>query len=128
MSEYLLRCLNIRVMKGCGFVIIDSDTHISPADGLDLAPAEELIKFMEKSKVDKSLIWLKPPYLRQIDESNAFIYRAAKTYPDKLLGFGWTDPNLGIDKARDMVKKCVYEYGFFGVKLNGAQNSYFIDD
>jgi predicted TIM-barrel fold metal-dependent hydrolase len=25
------------------------------------------------------------------------------------------------------VKKCVYDYGFYGVKLNGAQNSYYID-
>jgi predicted TIM-barrel fold metal-dependent hydrolase len=26
------------------------------------------------------------------------------------------------------VKRCIYEYGFHGVKLNGAQNSYYIDD
>jgi len=26
-----------------------------------------------------------------------------------------------------MVRRCVEEYGFYGVKLNGAQNSFFID-
>ena len=26
------------------------------------------------------------------------------------------------------MKRCVEEYGFYGVKLNGAQNSYYIDD
>ncbi len=26
------------------------------------------------------------------------------------------------------MKRCVYDYGFFGVKLNGAQNEFFIDD
>jgi hypothetical protein len=35
---------------------------------------------------------------------------------------------LGLDAARAAVKRCVEEYGFYGVKLNGAQNSYYIDD
>jgi uncharacterized protein len=26
-----------------------------------------------------------------------------------------------------MVKRCIEEYGFYGVKLNGAQNNYIID-
>jgi hypothetical protein len=26
------------------------------------------------------------------------------------------------------VKRCIHDYGFYGVKLNGAQNSYYIDD
>jgi predicted TIM-barrel fold metal-dependent hydrolase len=33
-----------------------------------------------------------------------------------------------VDIAKDMAKKCIEEYGFFGVKLNGAQNEYYIDD
>lgn len=109
-------------------MIIDADTHISPVKGMDFSPVEELIKSMEKSNVDKAITWLKPPYLREIDESNQYIYETTKAYPDKIIGFGWADPNLGVSKAKDMVKKCVYEYGFYGVKLNGAQNSFFIDD
>ena len=57
-----------------------------------------------------------------------YIFEASKKHPDKILGFGWADPNLGVDKAKDMVKKCINCYGFYGVKLNGAQNSYFIDN
>jgi predicted TIM-barrel fold metal-dependent hydrolase len=33
-----------------------------------------------------------------------------------------------VDHAKDMVKRCADDYGFYGVKLNGAQNYYFIDD
>ncbi|KKL80019.1 hypothetical protein LCGC14_2009010, partial [marine sediment metagenome] len=32
------------------------------------------------------------------------------------------------DKAKETVRRCIEEYRFFGVKLNGAQNSFFIDD
>jgi len=46
----------------------------------------------------------------------------------RILGFGWSDPNLGIQKAKDEVKRCIDEFGFYGVKLNGAQNDYSIDD
>jgi predicted TIM-barrel fold metal-dependent hydrolase len=83
---------------------------------------------MDRAGVDKALVLLVPPYRREIDKSNAYIYEAAKAHPDRLLGFGWADPRLGVQKAKDMVKKCVEEYGFFGVKLNGAQNEFFIDD
>jgi predicted TIM-barrel fold metal-dependent hydrolase len=49
-------------------------------------------------------------------------------HPDRILGFGWADPRLGLDKAKETVKRCIDDYGFYGVKLNGAQNSYYIDD
>ena len=62
-----------------------------------------------------------------IEGHNAYVYRATQACPDKILGFGWADPTVGVAHAADMVKKCVYEYGFYGVKLNGAQNNYYID-
>jgi predicted TIM-barrel fold metal-dependent hydrolase len=33
-----------------------------------------------------------------------------------------------VQKAREMARKCLLQYGFYGVKLNGAQNDFFIDD
>lgn len=33
-----------------------------------------------------------------------------------------------MERARDEIKRCLEEYQFFGVKLNGAQDSFFIDD
>jgi len=109
-------------------MIVDADCHISPIrEGANIT-TEQLLARMDEARVDKALTWLTPPYRREIDESNAYVYQAVREHPDKLLGFGWADPRLGVQKARDMVKKCVDDYGFFGVKLNGAQNEFFVDD
>jgi predicted TIM-barrel fold metal-dependent hydrolase len=109
-------------------MIIDADTHVSPTgeDGFALE-IDELIGRMDRAGVDKALTWLRPPYMRGIDASNAYVYEATQRYPDRVLGFGWANPRLGVEEAKDTVKKCIYEYGFYGVKLNGAQDSYYID-
>lgn len=107
-------------------MIIDADTHITPTD--EGISSEELIEMIDNSDVDKTLTWIQPPYMRKISKSNQYLYQAAKKYSDKIIGFGWADPNLGVENAKDMVKKCIYEYGFHGVKLNGAQNNFYVDD
>jgi predicted TIM-barrel fold metal-dependent hydrolase len=110
-------------------MIIDADTHISPTGEDAMAiTVDDLLHRMDHAGVDKALTWLRPPYLREVDESNAYVHQAMQQYPDRILGFGWADPRLGLDKARDAVKRCIDDYGFYGVKLNGAQNSYYIDD
>ena len=110
-------------------MIIDADVHISPTfESGNSIRIEELIERMDYAGVDKAVTWLQPPYMRGIDEANRYVYDAAQKYADRILGFGWVDPNLGIDKAKDMVKTCIEKYNFFGVKLNGAQNSFYIDD
>lgn len=109
--------------------IIDADVHLAPIREQEIdASIENTIIKMDRAKVDQALVWLIPPYLRYIDDSNAYIYKATQQYPDRFLGFGWADPNLGVAKAIESVKKCVYEYGFHGVKLNGAQNNFYIDN
>ena len=110
-------------------MIIDADVHISPP--LDVGRRmgiEELLKEMDRSGVNKALTWLQPPYMRKIDASNEYIHQATKQHPDRILGFGWVDPHLGVEKSKDTVKRCIFEYGFPGVKLNGAQNDFYIDD
>ncbi len=110
-------------------MIIDADTHISPTgEDARAITIDELLRRMDRAGVDRALTWLRPPYMREIDESNAYVHQAAQQHPDRILGFGWADPRLGIDKAKQAVKRCIDDYGFYGVKLNGAQNSYFIDD
>jgi len=108
-------------------MIIDADTHISPTGG-DFALEAHMAR-MERSGIDKTLTWLKPDYTGTgIEEHNTYVYCAMQAYPDRILGFGWADPTVSVAHAKDMVKKCVYEYGMYGVKLNGAQNYYYIDD
>ncbi len=110
-------------------MIIDADVHLSPQlERGSEASIEITVERMEKAGVDQALVWLIPPYMRSIDAGNAYIHEAVRRYPDRFLGFGWADPNLGIDNAVDMVRRCTEDYGFFGVKLNGAQNSFYIDD
>jgi predicted TIM-barrel fold metal-dependent hydrolase len=110
-------------------LIIDADTHISPTgEDANAITIDELLRRMDRAGVAKALTWLRPPYIREIDESNTYVHQAVQQHPDRILGFGWADPRLGLGKAKDAVKRCVEEYGFYGVKLNGAQNSYYIDD
>jgi hypothetical protein len=109
-------------------MIIDGDTHIAPNDQ-DFV-LEKHLKNMERAGVDKTLVWLSPHHYvgKEIIAHNRYVYEAAKTSPDRILPFGWTDPTIGVHLAKDMVKMCVEEFGFHGVKMNGAQNNYFIDD
>jgi len=110
-------------------MIIDADVHISPTpEGENSIQIEELLRRMEHASVDKAVTWLQPPYMRQLDKANEYVHKAMKKHPDKILGFGWVNPNLGVEKAKKDVKKYINEYGFYGVKLNGAQNDFYIDD
>jgi len=108
--------------------IIDADTHISPLNEAVSFRAEKLIDEMDRAGVAQSVVWLQPPYMREINSSLAYIYESAKKYPGRLLPFVWANPHLGVEESVETIKKCMLEYGFYGVKLNGAQDSYYIDD
>ena len=109
-------------------MIIDADTHISPfgEDAYDIT-VDELLRRLDRAKVDKAIVWLRPPYMREISEANRYVYDAMQNHSDRLIGFGWVDPHLGKEKMLDEVKRCHEEYGMYGIKLNGAQNSFYID-
>lgn len=110
-------------------MIIDADCHISSSkfDGLAIT-ADELIHQMDRAEVDKALVWLKPPYNKDIEPENRAVYEAAQRYGERLLPFGWANPRLGAESTRDTIKRCFEEYGFYGLKFNGAQDDYVIDD
>jgi predicted TIM-barrel fold metal-dependent hydrolase len=77
-------------------MIIDADCHISSHNFDALAfTADELMEHMDRAGVDKALIWLKPPYNRDVEPENRAVYEATLKYPDRLLGFGWANPRLG---------------------------------
>jgi predicted TIM-barrel fold metal-dependent hydrolase len=111
-------------------MIIDADTHISPTgkDFADFSLGAHMER-MTRAGVDKTLTWLKPDYEGTgIEGHNAYVYEAMRKHPDQILGFGWADPTVSVEHAIQMVHRCVDEYGMHGVKLNGAQNHYYIDD
>ncbi|MDP9362698.1 MAG: amidohydrolase family protein [Chloroflexota bacterium] len=111
-------------------MIIDGDVHISPTpQGGNSIGIDELLRRMDRAGVAKAVTWLQPPYVRhEIDAGNAYVASAMRDHPDRIIGFGWADPNLGVERAIDDVRRAVEEHGFFGVKLNGAQNDFRIDD
>ncbi len=110
-------------------MIIDADCHISSHkfDALAIT-ADELIGHMDRAGVDKALVWLKPPYNKDIAPENRAVYEATRKYSDRLIGFGWANPRLGLESSRDTIKRCFEEYGFYGIKFNGAQDDYVIDE
>jgi len=111
-------------------MIIDADTHISPTgqDFEDFSLEAHMAR-MARSGVDKTLTWLKPDYQGTgIEGHNAYVYQAMQEYPNQILGFGWADPTVSVEHAIEMVHRCIEDYDMYGVKLNGAQNHYYIDD
>jgi predicted TIM-barrel fold metal-dependent hydrolase len=110
-------------------VIIDADTHVSAVKFDSLAiDAEQLIAMMDRSAVDKAVVWLKPPYDRDVSRENRYVRDAALRYPDRLLPFGWANPRLGVGKAREEIARCLDDFGMHGVKFNGAQDDHRIDE
>jgi predicted TIM-barrel fold metal-dependent hydrolase len=111
-------------------MIVDADTHISPTpQGGNSLTSDELLRCMDRAGVDKALTWLQPPYLRnETSAGNAYVHRAMREHPDRILGFGWLDPHLGHEWIANEIRRGVEEYGFYGFKLNGAQNGFVIDD
>lgn len=110
-------------------MIIDADCHIS-SEKLDPGSitADDLIARMDRASVDRAIVWLRPPYDRDIDRENQAVYAASRRFPDRLLPFGWANPRLGRQATFDTIKRCFEEYGFLGIKFNGAQDDYVIDD
>jgi predicted TIM-barrel fold metal-dependent hydrolase len=109
--------------------IVDADCHISSHKFDPLAiTADELIAQMDRAEVAQALVWLKPPYTKDIEPENRAIAEAAGAYGGRLLPFGWANPRLGKVATLETITRCFEEYGFLGVKFNGAQDNYVIDD
>jgi len=107
-------------------MIIDADCHISPfTEGIQV---DELIMRMDRAGVEKAIAWLQPLYMRDVEQGNAYVNQATRLHPDRLIPFGWVDPHYGYAASMATIHRCLDEYGFPGVKLNGAQNEFFIDD
>lgn len=110
-------------------MIVDADCHISSRKFDSSAVlADELIAIMDKAEVDKALVWLRPPYDKNIEPENRAVYDAARAHPGRVLPFGWTNPRLGRERALKAIQTCYEEYGLLGIKFNGAQDDYVIDD
>ena len=70
-------------------MIIDADCHIPSRkfDGIAIL-AGELVEQMDRAGVDRALIWLKPPYDKNIEPENRAVYAADKAFPGRFIPFG----------------------------------------
>lgn len=136
-------------------LVIDTDTHITDPQligvqikkkleaftgyfqGMPIS-AEQLINEMDLNGVDMSLTWQNPACIdygknqkvnyRKLMKANEYIFKASRKYPDRFIPAGWTDPKaLGLDLAKKGVEKLVREFGFSIIKMNPAQNEFFLD-
>ena len=110
-------------------MIIDSDTHFSPFRKLpESVNAEEWNDRMAEAGIDKAVCWMMHQHLDEPQASNKYIYESSKKF-SRIMPFGWVMlPPQGLQKTLDEVKRCLEEYGFFGIKINGSQNEHNIDN
>ena len=59
-------------------MIYDADVHISRTEA-NGQPVEELLRQMDAAGIDRALVWQQPPYFRDVDEANRYVY----TYPQR---------------------------------------------
>jgi len=136
-------------------LVIDTDTHITHPlligaqvksklktftgyfQGMPVS-AEQLINEMDINGVDMALTWQNPACIdygknhkvnyQKLVEANEYIYTSSRKYPARFIPAGWTDPKaLGLDLAKKCVEKLVLEFGFPIVKMNPAQNEFYMD-
>ena len=108
-------------------MIFDCDSHISPYKMLpESIGAEEWDARMERAGIDKAICWLMQQKIDTVYESNRYIYESSKRYA-RMVPFGWISLKEGIDNSLDETTRCLKEYGFRGIKINGSQNFHNID-
>ena len=80
-------------------MIIDADCHISSQkfDGLAIL-AGELIDALDRAGVDKALVWLKPPYDKNIEPENQAVYDSQPGVPGQA-----SSPSAGPTRAWERI-------------------------
>jgi len=108
-------------------MIVDCDSHFSPFRKLpESVNAEEWNDFMAEAGVDRAICWMMQQHLDEPQESNRYIYESSRKFP-RIVPFGWVMLPQGLEKTLDEVKRCLNDYGFYGIKINGSQNQHNID-
>lgn len=108
-------------------MIIDGDCHLSARpDAFEISP-DQLLALLDVNGVDQAVSWPMVSYQREVAADNTAIAEGAKRNPDRIIPFGGINPRLGLTNALDEVDRCA-DFGFRGIKLNGARDVYFIDD
>ncbi len=109
-------------------MFIDADCHVSARSGPGQLSADDLVRQLDASGVDRAIAWPMVSYTRDLAEDNRAVRDGARAHPDRIIPFGGVNPRLGLDESMAELRRCIDEYGVRGVKLNGARDGYSIDD
>lgn len=108
-------------------MIIDCDSHFSPFRKLpESINADEWDAAMAEAGIDRAICWMMQQHLDEPQESNKYIYESSRRFP-RMVPFGWIMLPQGLQESIEEAKRCLEEYGFFGIKINGSQNKHNID-
>ena len=112
---------------------VDGDTHISGRKYGARISAEEMIAKLDECGIDSALTWVHPQQQNEdtcdFPAENKYVYESAKKYPDRFLPMGWLNPTqYSFKETSEQIKRYTDEYGFYGIKLNGALGKYSIID
>ncbi|MBC7235929.1 MAG: amidohydrolase [Chloroflexi bacterium] len=109
-------------------MIIDADCHISSRRSGPGIGVDELLRQLDALGVERAVCWPMVSYTREMSGDNRAIYEGYKEHPDRIIPFGGVNPKLGLDGAKEELRRCIEEYGVKGIKLNGARDGYYVDD
>lgn len=103
-------------------LINDAHVHVGPSAPWvpEVSPArniDDYMKIMEKYEIGKAIIFPNPGVGEGYAKQNDVIAQAQKKYPNRIIGFGRTDPRLG-DGAIKEVERFINKLGLKGVKLH----------
>lgn len=107
---------------------VDADCHVSARRGAGEIGVDELLRQLDALGVQWAVTWPMVSYTRDIAGDNKAIYEGAKRHPDRIIPFCGVNPRLGLQEAKEELKRCIEVYGVRGVKLNGARDGYYLDD
>jgi len=108
---------------------IDADTHISSETTGNRISADRLVEQMDRIGISRSLVWLHPNQREDepcdFEAQNQYIYASSQRFPARLLPVGWVNPRVyDFTQIQEQILRQTGEYGFQGIKMNGAQNFY----
>lgn len=103
-------------------LINDAHVHVGPSAPWvpEVDPAktiEDYIKVMEKYGIGKAIIFPNPGVGEGYAKQNDVIAQAQKSYSNRIIGFGRTDPRLGEGAIKE-VQRFINKLGLKGVKLH----------
>lgn len=106
---------------------VDSLTFVGESLFGPRATADELLRALEESEIDRAVVCPFRPRGYRLEEANDMVATAVDRHPDRLVGFARVDPNLGDAASRELERATV-ELGLSGLFLHPWEETFRIHD